>query len=467
MKRRIRSIAIIGAGFSGTITAVRLLERAAPGDRILLFEKAPPFGRGIAYNTDNPSHLLNVRASSISALDENPLDFVEWLNSPAAGDIGPLTRPVAPSAFVPRSLYGRYLQERLYLARRNAADDAALSQEAAEVVDITPTRDGLAAQTGDGRSYSVDTAVLAIGHAPPDRTMLPHYAGNPWDPRATRDLDPAAEVVILGTGLTMVDVVLSLADQGHTGRIHAVSRHGLLPRPQGPAAGPDAWPLRIPLPDTCGGLLRYLREEADSARTQGHSWQDVILALRPRVQEIWQDLSLSQQQQFLRHLRPWWEVHRHRIPPEAGARIAKLTQSGQLRVLAGRIEGRTLSGDSLEVRLRPRGSDSTERLHVARVINCSGTSPAQDLPVLKRLFARGEARPDAHGLGVAVDGNCAAIDCLGRASGRLYAIGPLTRGTFWEVTAVPEIGRQAAALAWHLLPRPAFDRAEAYKARAQ
>jgi uncharacterized NAD(P)/FAD-binding protein YdhS len=444
-------IAIIGAGFSGTLLAIHLLRRAEDGDRIMLFEKSPPFGRGVAYGTDSDRHLLNVRAGSMGAFEEDPAGFLTWLNGRESGDIRPLSRPVAADAFVPRRLYGRYVQHCLQKTLVEPGREYLFRPVAGEVIDIEHAHDELTIQLADGRTFAADRAVLALGNLPPDADKRPHYAGDPWNKAALADLDPEDDVLIVGTGLTMADKVLELVDRGHRGRITAISRHGLLPHVQAQDGGPhQPWRLSIPLPATSVGLLRVVRAEIERASALGRSWQDVVQALRPNAQLAWQRLPVHQRLRFLRHLRPWWDIHRHRIAPEAAVRIEQLIRSGQLSVVVGRFGGSRPAGASVIAEIRRRGAKTVEIAKVARIINCTGPrrdhSTGQSL-LLRNLYSRGVVRSDPLELGLDIDRNCAVLDRYGRSSERIWATGPLTRGKLWEITAVPEIRRQVAELA--------------------
>lgn len=444
-------IAIIGAGFSGTLLAIHLLRRAEDGDRIMLFEKSPPFGRGVAYGTDSDSHLLNVRAGSMGAFEEDPAGFLTWLNGRESGDIRPLIRPVAADAFVPRRFYGRYVQHCLQKTLAEPGREYLFRPVAGEAIDVEQAQDELAVRLADGRTFAADRVVLALGNLPPDAGDLPHYAGDPWDSAALAGLDPNDDLLIVGTGLTMADKVLELSDRGHRGRITAISRHGLLPHVQEHDGGQrPPWRLSIPLPATSVGLLRVIRAEIERAAATGRSWQDVVQALRPNAQLAWQRLPAHQRQRFLRHLRPWWDIHRHRIAPEAAARLETLIRSDQLAVVAGRLEGRRQAGPFVMAEIRRRGASAAEILKVARIVNCTGPRrdhSAGESLLLRNLHSRGVVRSDPLALGLDVDRDCAVLDRYGRSSERIRAAGPLTRGALWEITAVPEIRRQVAELA--------------------
>jgi uncharacterized NAD(P)/FAD-binding protein YdhS len=305
-----------------------------------------------------------------------------------------------------------------------------------------------------------DLAVLAIGNFPPAPMPVPDtrfydtplYRPDPWSPEALTGLDPAAPVLLIGSGLTMVDVVISLLDQGHTGPIHALSRRGLLPHRHAsgagqPIAAEHAFPTRL------GELLRFMRDEARRASRAGANWQPIVDEIRPFMQDVWQTMSPADKARFVRHLRPWWDVHRHRMAPSVGDRIEAARASGQLRILAGRVQHYAVDRGAVRVAFRPRGTGAIQSIDAARVINCSGPTADYDRisdQLIRSLLADGTARPDALRLGLDVTGTCALLSCSGAISRRLFAIGPVTKGAFWEMTAVPDIRRQCEFLAQHL-----------------
>ncbi len=260
----------------------------------------------------------------------------------------------------------------------------------------------------------------------------------------------------------MVDVVISLLDQGHTGPISALSRRGLLPHRHASGAGqPIA--AEHAFPTVLTELLRFMRAEARKASRASANWQPIVDEIRPFMQDVWQTMSPSDKARFVRHLRPWWDVHRHRMAPSVADRIEGARASGQLRVMAARVEQYTAGDGSVRVAFRQRGSDTMQSLDAARVINCSGPTADYDRisdPLIRSLLADGTARPDALRLGLDVTGTCALLSRSGAISRRLFAVGPVTKGAFWEMTAVPDIRRQCEFLAQHLagLVKPAAAR---------
>jgi len=451
------SIAVIGAGFSGTLLTLHLLRQCPPGTRIVLIERNRQFGLGQAYGTGNPNHLLNVPAGRMSAFHQCPDDFLRWLRAlPDAERDGVIP---AAGSFVPRRLFGAYVRHLLRAEVRRPDRQNELVLLPGDVVGIDRGDPGLVLQRDRGAPIRADLAVLAIGNFPPEPMPVADpsfydsalYRPDPWAPDAFTALDPAAPVLLVGTGLTMVDAVVSLLDQGHHGPIYALSRRGLLPRRHLPGAPPPE--AAHAYPTGLAELTRFLRREVAGAAAQGGDWRPVIDALRPFTQDVWQAMSLPDRARFLRHLRPWWEVHRHRMPGPVADRIDGAIARRQLRIRAGRIRSFRVEDGMIDVIYRPRGFEAIATLLVARVINCAGPGADYDRiadPLVRRLLAEGTARPDALRLGLDVTATCALRLASGAISRRLFAVGPVTKAAFWEMTAVPDIRRQCELLAQHL-----------------
>jgi uncharacterized NAD(P)/FAD-binding protein YdhS len=450
-------IAIIGAGFSGTLLALHLLRLVPRGTHITLIERHRQFGLGQAYSTANPGHLLNVPAGNMSAFHDRPGDFLEWLEGLPSGDLGNTT-PTAAS-FVPRRLFGAYIRQLLNEEMRNRENSDQLTLMRGNVVGIDGEANPLVLRFDRGSPMEADIVVLAIGDfhpkpmPVPDRQFhdIPLYRPDPWAPDAVKDLDQSAPVVLLGTGLTMVDTVVSLLDQGHHGLISALSRRGLLPHRHICGLRPTE-PLH-PYPASLLALTRFLRNEAKAAIAAGGDWRPVVDSLRPFIHDIWQALSVEDRRRFLRHLRPWWNVHRHRMAAPVADRIEAAFSRRQLRIYRGRIRAFKIRSGKIDVIYRPPGIDAPETLTAARVINCCG--PVEDLehfadPLIRALLRQGDVRPDPLGMGLDVTATCALRMHSGAISRRLFAVGPVTKAAFWEITAVPDIRRQCEALAYRL-----------------
>jgi uncharacterized NAD(P)/FAD-binding protein YdhS len=396
----------------------------------------------------------------MGAFPDRPDDFLSWLQ--ARPQIKGCDAPVA-GTFVPRRLYGDYLGSLL----ASAADQAGASSLKLvndDAVGLEVAGGKVVVTLGSGARLWADSAVLAIGNfaAPPvcpgvdDCSM---WRASPWQDGALSGIDPTGRVLLVGTGLTMVDATIALLDAGHTGPIHGVSRRGLLPRihpatPVAAATTVQAYPIRL------AALTRLLRQEAERAEAEGRPWQSVIDAIRPVTQDLWQAMSLDDKRRFLRHVRCWWDIFRHRMAPSVAERIHAAEAAGQLRITAGRIVHCEADRDRMDILVRARGSNEPVPLRVARAINCTGVMSditRSDDPLLKSLLSQQMIRPDALSLGLDVDVSCAVLNQDGGISDRLFAIGPITKGRFWEIVAVPDIRRQCEALAQLLVAQGCTD----------
>jgi uncharacterized NAD(P)/FAD-binding protein YdhS len=420
-------VAIIGGGAAGALQALHLA-KAGIGP-VTLIERAREPGRGVAYSTRRPEHLLNVPARRMSAFADDPEHFTRWFAGHAGG---------TAEDYAPRMLYGDYLAGLL-----GEAGIAAVKGEAADIV-------GNRVLLADGGAIEADAVILAPGNFRPatprgvDPAALgPLWVDDPWAEGISGGLGRDAVVMLLGSGLTAVDAALTLDAAGYEGRIVALSRRGLAPRAHGPRE-----PLAAPsedLPPHCVAMLRRVR-----ARSAAIGWRAAVYELRTVTQALWGAASLDERRRFLRHLRPWWDVHRHKLAPAVGATIEAMQAAGRLSIVAARLVSVEAEGDQAVVRFRPRGMEQEETLRVARIVNCTG--PEADIaragePLLAALLQSGRIRADALKVGIEVDQHCRTIDAQGRASGTLYAIGPVTKGTFWESVAVPDIRGQAERVA--------------------
>jgi uncharacterized NAD(P)/FAD-binding protein YdhS len=454
-------VAIIGAGFTGSLLAVHLLALAKDAS-ILLFDGTGQFGRGLAYATANADHLLNVRTSNMSALPDKPGHFIDWLVAAApAGQ--PIDARHVAHEFVSRGRYGDYVASLLDEAAVGGGQRPRLYRYPDDVVGLTEQGSGAVLKTAAGRTLSVDFAMLCIGNFAPAMPRAdgqavadhPRYLGDPWNFERLALIEPDAEVLVLGTGLTMVDLVLTLAARGHRGSILALSRRGLLPHVHAPTTPyPDFLGIS-PAPATATGLLRRIRAEIDHAALDGTAWRSVFDAVRPHVQRLWQTLPEGERARFLRHLRPFWDIHRHRMAPAVAERIADLRQQGGLEIAAGRLRELDAEAGGIAALVDLKGGGQ-RKIAADWLINCSG--PQSDFacirePLIRNLLKTGTARPDALRLGLDVGANLALVRRDGTASRRLFALGPPTRGVFWEITAVPDIRNQCRTFASWLAPK--------------
>ncbi|AQR60670.1 FAD-dependent oxidoreductase [Brevundimonas sp. LM2] len=426
MAGRIDNVAIVGGGFTGAMLAARLAES---GVASTLINATPDFGLGVAYSTPFDGHLLNVRSGRMGALAERPDDFLRWLEErhPALAD---------PDGFAPRRLFGLYVQARL--ADVEAAHPGKIRRIVGEVCAVEAEGVRLKDQT----LVAADAVVLATGNPAP-RTAGGAAASNrvmpdPWAPGALDRIAPGDDVLIIGTGLTMVDVLLALDARGWRGRATALSRRGLLPRSHAPR--PDA-----PTPPTealrAGPLSLRLGEARRLAGLGG--WRELMEGLRPVTADLWTQADLRMRGQIVRHLRPWWDVHRHRIAPAVAAVLARLDAEDRLRILAGRAGTVVADGDGVAVDWTPRRGPHRPALAASWLIDCTGPGHAPDLdPLTAPLIASGRARLDPLRLGLDLDPDGRVRGAGGVPDDRLFVLGPPARAAFWETIAVPDIRKR-------------------------
>ena len=436
-----RHAIIIGGGASGALLAYQLLQRSTPDFRITLIEKRPEIGRGLAYHTGNPEHVLNVRVANMSALPDEPDHFWRWLTS-REGVPPPCPDPYC---FVPRRIYGDYIASLLMTSKGRSSQRLTVVQ--GTCVDVSEQPGDVAVKLDDGRNYVGDIAILATGHDV--RTCSPGYA-DPWVPPSAAGIDPDAIILILGTGLTMVDYVQSVIQDGHRGPIVAMSRRGLLTKPHRRVDPVRIEETDVPFGAGISDLLRWLRRRVDAHIDQGGDWRSVIDGVRPYTQRLWRELPSTSKRRFLEHARAWWDVHRHRMAPEVEARITDALCAGRLTVMAAKLARIEPNEAGVGVRYRRRGQSETLSMQVGAIVDCTGIvkDPLDSAnPAVRSLFDRGAAHVDPLRIGIETSADCAIVNHDGTPSRRLFAVGPLTRAAFWEIIAIPDIRNQCAELA--------------------
>lgn len=453
-------IIVIGGGFTGTLLASHLTQTAAfvAGRlKVTLIERTPNVGRGIAYSTPYLRHVLNVPAHNMSAWPDAPTDLVQWLQKDAQpnADLHPEEADFdLRHRFVERKHYGAYLGEIL-----KQAEARGLERLQGEACSIRVERQGGAVVgLADGQKLSADKIALCLGHFPPklpkfpgaDSLRYPLYLGNPWQWGVLENVDPQAHVAIMGTGLTMVDVVLGLLEQGFKGKITAFSRHGLKPLPHVLGLAQKSI-VALPPTHAASALVRALRRAAQARIKEGGDWRQSIDSLRHATPQIWQALSLAHQKQLLRHAKSFWDVHRHRIAPQVDAVLQDEHKAGRLRFLAGRIEQSQMEDGKLKLTIRPRKHpEPRELLRVDHLVNCTGGHndwSRNPSPLVQDLMQQRLVEPDPHGAGIQANAFHAVVDASGRAAGVLWVAGPALVGRDFESIAVPELRQQAAKLA--------------------
>lgn len=422
-------VAVVGAGFTGTMTALALIK---PNYQVTLIGQ-PPVALGVAYSTPFDYHLLNVPAGKMSALADDPDDFINWLE--ASGYTNPVDDEPLAQQFISRRIFGLYIKDKL----EKMKDKLHIIED--EVTKLSPTDGGWQLSMANHPPKSFDKVILCTGNPPPDSQMIgsdcENVIHNPWNWQQITAIKPDQHVGILGTGLTMVDVVLSLSNQNHQGKITAISRHGYLPKAHDLKAKPVAINFQNQSP-------RAWFKQIKQSCGQQQDWRGVIDGMRPITQAVWQSFSHQQQSQFLRHLRAKWDVHRHRIAKQVAAQIDSCLQSQQLHVIAGSIKSLEQASGKLTLAYQHRKTGHLETIQPDVIINCMG--PRADYrhiqsPLIQSLLKDGIVSPCTNRMGLQVDHDCQALNPQGQIQ-NLWVMGPPMKGVLWEIIAVPDLREQ-------------------------
>ncbi|WP_269515242.1 FAD/NAD(P)-binding protein [Brevundimonas subvibrioides] len=424
MTKPIDSVAIVGGGFSGAMLAARLAER---GTASTLINRTADFGLGVAYSTPFDGHLLNVRSGRMSAIADRPDDFVVWLKAthPALAD---------PDGFAPRRIYGLYVQARL--AAVEAAHPDLIRRLVGQVIAVETA----GVRLGDGSLIPARAVVLATGNPAPrtagsgsSRRIL----SDPWAPAALERIDVDDDVIIVGTGLTMVDMLLMLEGRGWHGRAMALSRRGLMPRAHGERPDPPLQPTRTLLTAPLSERLKAAR-----ALARDHGWRELMEGLRPITADLWVLADVATRRRIVRHLRPFWDVHRHRLATVIGQAMERMRSEGRLSLFTGRVHAITADDQGVRLEWRHRRGEAAP-LSASWLIDCTGPGHAADAdPLTAPLIASGRARLDPLRLGLDLDPLGRVLDREGQPDPSLFVLGPPARAAFWETIAVPDIRKR-------------------------
>lgn len=451
-------VAIIGGGFSGAAVAWHLLRLRPELERVVLIEPRAELGRGLAYSAADPSHRINVPATRMSLLPDQPTHFNDWIEASGILDADPAARRSEGRNFPARSVFGAYVAGQL------AALGPRVDHVMAAAETVEASEGDFRIRTSGGAALQAGIVVIAVAHAPPQPPSVlvralaghPRFVPNPWKVGALEAVRPDDRVLIVGTGLTMADIVASLERLGHRGAIVALSRRGL--RSHGhPAQMHEPFGDFVSQPArNAGELVARVREVVRIAATEGKSWHCVLDQVRLQGSAIWNELPLLERARLLRHLRPFWDVHRFRIAPQVEEVLDRRLAEGTLALRAASLREAAVRNDTILVTLRERRTGVVKRETFDAVITATGPAHGKvfaDNPVLGSLARAGLARPDPLRLGieVAVDGR--AIGGDGLPTRGLYVAGPLARGTVGELMGLPDVTNYAIRIAEQVAAR--------------
>lgn len=440
-------VAVVGSGFSAAVTLVNLVDQFDRHASIAVVGRTKGLGLGVAYGASEPIHRLNVPAGRMSLFPDRADDLCQWLERSG--------RTYGPEDFIPRPLFGSYVQNRLDERLAGNDNSANVLLQDAEAIDCELLDDDRQVfHLSNGEHLAARASVFCIGGTPaglpldasriaPDARA--HLCLNVWVDRWLDRVHVDDTVFMLGSGLTTVDQVMSLRERGHRGRIHVLSRHGLLPLPHTVPRSHPVEPAIVPGSAPLSEMMQRLRTAARAVA----DWRSVVDGIRPVTQVLWQHLTLDERRRFLRHANAWWNIHRHRMAPEIRRDLDAMCESGQVTVSSGWLHEVRESGGQARIAYRDRRTATLKQISADWVVNCTGMEKCSisKVPLLKKMSARGMIKGDALGLGLSVNAESQIERDDGATAKSAYALGPMTTGQFFEIFAVPDIRVQARAVA--------------------
>jgi uncharacterized NAD(P)/FAD-binding protein YdhS len=459
----LKKIVIIGGGFTGTMTAVHLLEKSTEPCEIMIINKKDSLNKGTAYNPYSDNQLLNVITGKMSAFADKPDHFLDWVMKKK--EFADKDKTLILNAFLPRKLYGEYLSEIWKESLKTAVSKKIKISEIDNYVeDIEIKDDSVFVITGKGEVHKSDYCIIATGNNIPGNPAIKNtgfyksknYFKNPWNIESVKDLKNNLPVLIIGNGLTMVDTVFGLLEQGFRGEIFSISNNGfnILPHRH---SGLKYSKLTEELKENISlfELLKLVNKHIKTVREFGVSAEPVIDSLRPHTQKIWKSLSEKERKLFMSRLRHLWGVARHRIPLHSHDKIQQLRIEGKLHINAGKILDIIETENGIMTEYFDKKENKIKILYVSRVINCTG--PESDLmklddSFLKNCLKKGILIQDKLKLGISTDTDSfKVINSSGKMHKNLFTIGSNLKGELWESTAVNELRGQSEKLAGYLL----------------
>lgn len=435
-------IAIVGRGFTGAAAAAALLRRRAERFSLVMIDETSTLGGGLAYGAARAGELLNVRARDLSLVAEDRGDFADWLlGNLTGGDPGARVSNVG-QIFAPRALFADYVKERLEVEILNRPD-CAVQIANGSAIGLDRRGEKYVIRFDDGEDIGCDAVILATGYGAGEKRFL--FGDDPFGRVSEDAVISASSVVLVGSGLTMVDVLLRLRRMGCPAPVTIISRRGLVPQAQLKLA-PQAEPWRKQPAQSAAQLLHEIRRACDEAVRFGDPWQGVLNGIRPEAQRLWRALPAAEQRRFLRHCRAYWDIHRHRLPPDIHLQLKLELDRPRTVVRAGHVLA-VNAGKPHEIAVRWRGQTAVETLQADLVFDCSGHAPDLSSRLPRDAIRNGLARMDAHGISLDVDDAGRVAGANGGRDDTLFALGPLGAGALLEITAAPEIAFQAQTMA--------------------
>jgi uncharacterized NAD(P)/FAD-binding protein YdhS len=462
-----KKVAIIGCGFSGTMSAVHLIKNATQSFELILIDKRKFFNKGIAYNPNSKNNLLNVTTVKMSAFQDQPYHFLDWLIT--LPQFHSFDRETVANTFVPRYFYGHYLEEIWFkTVVSKKANEPRITIIDSWVLDIESVGNDLLLVLNNDKKITVQYCIIATGNQLPENPVIINtrfirsrrYFQNPWDVSTIVKPDDSLPVFIIGNGLTMVDTVFGLIENGFANQINTISSKGYILNPHG-TSGPYISSILDELTGNLNllAIVRIVNRHIKQAGKNGKTAGSVVDAMRPITQKLWKNLTSGEKRIFMSRLRRMWDAARHRIPEHIHEAVGKLSESGKLLQYSGRITEIYETENSLMVRFFDNKQKTIKEIAVSSVINCGG--PDTDLSrsvsgFPKICILKGMFRQDDLKLGIDVNPDTyEVIDRWNRPISNILAIGPLLKGVLWETTAIRELREQTEDVAKQLMVKMA------------
>lgn len=460
-----RRIGIIGGGFTGTMLAIQICRESMIPREITIFEPRERLGAGVAYSTSDPDHRLNGPIELFVLFPDTPRHFQDWYAARPEPDPDAIAR--SGFVFPRRSCVADYMGRLVDEHRASNPSGSTINHMQGRAVDIETRIGDVTVVTEDGERAAFDIVFICIAHEKPK--LPPQLAAisndtrvvvDPWDTDAISRLPPESDLLVIGSALTTADVIASLLRRGHAGRITAISRNGLRPREQGklermrlfrgePFDRPAPFLARHAPPHTALEVLQALRADIAEFGAQGREWHVAFDLFREAAPELWRCLPVEERKRALRRLGSFYDVHRYRIAPQNEEIMRAAEEAGQLEFATARLRGAEARPDGLEIVLAPRGAPAGRRHMFGGVINCTGPDAnilSSPNPLVRSLVAKGLARPEPTGIGFDVTEDCRPVSASGKPVDVLRILGPMTRGRFADMTAIPQINAQILAV---------------------
>ncbi len=461
------TVAVIGGGYTGAAFAIHLSRSSPVRLRIVVVEPADSLGGGLAHASRHPDHRLNGPDAVHILYPGQPNHFGDWLRRSGALERDPEAVMASGAIFARRSDFGAYMAAQVTRHENDNPSGSEILHVRDKASGLARDDDGLTLRLSGGGSIQVGLCVLATGQEKPGVPSAvqpvvgrPDYFGDPWDVEALARIGTHDSVLILGTGLTTADVIVTLVRLGHQGPIRAISRRSLRPRSQNIFRQmqsmwekldrtPPAFVERHGPTETAGAVLRALRRDITGGASNGVIWYEWFDDLRDAVNVLWPSLPRHEKARFMRHLKPWYDVHRFRIPPQTEVIVEQVMETGQLGFEAARLARVGSDADGLIAETIERGARHPVSSRVGAIVNCTG--PDGHLadsrnPFIAEILREGWIRPGPLGLGIDVDQACRAVTGGGRPAADLYVLGPPSNPSLGETLTVPFITRQIARM---------------------